>query len=109
MRAAGLQVITAERHDQMLEMLRRAHEGGVTVAFGTDTGVSRHGDNAKEFVFMVEAGMPVQPEWLIETSPSRLDAAARTGLLPGVVLTVRRATRVILSPVSQITGTTLTP
>ena len=39
----------------------------------------------------------------------RGDAAARTGLLPGVVLTVRRATRVILSPVSQITGTTLTP
>ncbi len=39
----------------------------------------------------------------------RGDAAARTGLLPGVVRTVRRATRVILSPVSQITGTTLTP
>ncbi|MFN4183427.1 MAG: amidohydrolase family protein [Hyphomonas sp.] len=40
----------------MLEMLRRAHEGGVNVAFGTDTGVSRHGDNAKEFALMVEAG-----------------------------------------------------
>ncbi|AXE65108.1 amidohydrolase family protein [Hyphomonas polymorpha PS728] len=40
----------------MLEMLRRAHEGGVAVAFGTDTGVSRHGDNAREFALMVEAG-----------------------------------------------------
>src|SRR5690606_18647311 len=40
----------------MLEMLRRAHDGGVNVAFGTDTGVSRHGDNAKEFALMVEAG-----------------------------------------------------
>jgi imidazolonepropionase-like amidohydrolase len=40
----------------MLDMLRRAHEGGVNVAFGTDTGVSRHGDNAKEFALMVEAG-----------------------------------------------------
>ncbi|MGA1341882.1 MAG: amidohydrolase family protein [Hyphomonas sp.] len=40
----------------MLDMLRRAHEGGVRVAFGTDTGVSRHGDNAKEFALMVEAG-----------------------------------------------------
>lgn len=40
----------------MLEMLRRAHEGGVNVAFGTDTGVSRHGDNAKEFALMVQAG-----------------------------------------------------
>jgi imidazolonepropionase-like amidohydrolase len=28
----------------------------VNVAFGTDTGVSRHGDNAKEFALMVEAG-----------------------------------------------------
>ncbi|MBY9068336.1 amidohydrolase family protein [Hyphomonas sp. WL0036] len=40
----------------MLDMLRRAHEGGVNVAFGTDTGVSKHGENAKEFALMVEAG-----------------------------------------------------
>jgi len=39
----------------------------------------------------------------------RGDVGARTGLLPGVVLTVRRATRIILTPVGQITGTTLTP
>lgn len=30
---------------------------GVKVAFGTDSGVSAHGDNAKEFAYMVEAGM----------------------------------------------------
>lgn len=30
---------------------------GVKMAFGTDTGVSRHGDNAKEFALMVNAGM----------------------------------------------------
>ena len=40
----------------MLDMLGRAHDGGVNVAFGTDTGVSRHGDNAQEFALMVEAG-----------------------------------------------------
>ena len=40
----------------MQDMLRRAHEAGVTVAFGTDTGVSRHGDNAQEFALMVGAG-----------------------------------------------------
>ena len=40
----------------MQDMLRRAHEGGVTVAFGTDTGVSRHGQNAEEFALMVGAG-----------------------------------------------------
>lgn len=42
---------------QMLDMVRRAHEGGVTIAFGTDSGVSRHGDNAREFELYVEAGM----------------------------------------------------
>lgn len=33
------------------------------------------------------------------------DRAGRPGLLPGVVLTVRNATRIILRPVGQITGT----
>lgn len=46
----------AEVGPLMVEMLRRAREGGVNVAFGTDTGVSRHGDNAKEFALMVQAG-----------------------------------------------------
>ena len=36
----------------------RAYRAGVKIAFGTDTGVSPHGDNWKEFVFMVEGGMP---------------------------------------------------
>jgi imidazolonepropionase-like amidohydrolase len=40
----------------MQDMLRRAREGGVNVAFGTDTGVSKHGDNAQEFALMVGAG-----------------------------------------------------
>jgi imidazolonepropionase-like amidohydrolase len=42
---------------QMLDMVRRAHEGGVTIAFGTDSGVSAHGDNAQEFGLYVDAGM----------------------------------------------------
>jgi imidazolonepropionase-like amidohydrolase len=41
----------------MLEMVRRAHEGGVTIAFGTDSGVSAHGDNAREFLLYTLAGM----------------------------------------------------
>lgn len=36
----------------------RAYKAGVKIAFGTDAAVSPHGDNAREFVFMVEAGMP---------------------------------------------------
>lgn len=46
-----------EAGPKMLDMLRRAHEGGVKIAFGTDSGVSAHGDNAQEFGLMVEAGM----------------------------------------------------
>ena len=38
--------------------LRRAYQAGVPIAFGTDTGVSPHGDNWKEFAYMIEAGMP---------------------------------------------------
>ena len=34
-----------------------AHKAGVKIAFGTDSGVSAHGDNAQEFALMVEAGM----------------------------------------------------
>lgn len=41
---------------QMLDMARRARAAGVRVAFGTDSGVSRHGDNAREFALMVAAG-----------------------------------------------------
>ena len=42
---------------QMLDMARRAHAAGVKIAFGTDTGVSAHGDNAGEFVLLTRAGM----------------------------------------------------
>jgi imidazolonepropionase-like amidohydrolase len=36
----------------------RAWRAGVKIAFGTDSGVSEHGANAREFEYMVEAGMP---------------------------------------------------
>jgi imidazolonepropionase-like amidohydrolase len=39
-------------------MFGRAYKAGVKVAFGTDSGVSTHGENAREFGYMVEAGMP---------------------------------------------------
>lgn len=39
------------------ETFARAHKAGVNIAFGTDSGVSEHGRNAEEFVYMVEAGM----------------------------------------------------
>ncbi|MEM7474150.1 MAG: amidohydrolase family protein [Planctomycetota bacterium] len=36
----------------------RAYASGVNIAFGTDSGVSEHGRNAREFELMVQAGMP---------------------------------------------------
>ena len=36
----------------------RAYKAGVPIVFGTDSGVSAHGDNAQEFALMVAGGMP---------------------------------------------------
>ena len=36
----------------------KAYRFGVPIAFGTDAGVFPHGQNGKEFAYMVEAGMP---------------------------------------------------
>jgi imidazolonepropionase-like amidohydrolase len=43
---------------QINETFTKAWKSGVKIAFGTDSGVSPHGDNAHEFVYMVEDGMP---------------------------------------------------
>jgi imidazolonepropionase-like amidohydrolase len=42
---------------QIQDTFARAWDAGVKIAFGTDCGVGPHGDNAREFVYMVEAGM----------------------------------------------------
>ncbi|GAM98590.1 Xaa-Pro dipeptidase family enzyme [alpha proteobacterium U9-1i] len=45
----------------LASMARRARAAGVRIAFGTDTGVSAHGENAREFQLLVEAGFtPLQ-------------------------------------------------
>ncbi len=45
----------------LVAMARRARAAGVRIAFGTDTGVSPHGMNAREFQLLVEVGFtPLQ-------------------------------------------------
>lgn len=43
---------------QIQETFGKAYKRGVKIAFGTDAGVFPHGENGKEFTYMVEAGMP---------------------------------------------------
>lgn len=54
------------------ETFAKAYKAGVKIAFGTDSGVSPHGDNWKEFTYMVEAGMPA-----MEAIQSATSAAAQ--------------------------------
>ena len=42
---------------RLLKTFTTAYRFGIKIAFGTDSGVSYHGDNAKEFVYMVNGGM----------------------------------------------------
>ncbi len=40
-------------------MFAKAYKAGVKIAFGTDAGVYKHGNNWMEFIYMTEAGMPI--------------------------------------------------
>lgn len=68
-RTAAVRAKALEVGPKMIDAARRARDGGVRVAFGTDSGVSPHGENAREFVLMVQAGF----------TPMEAIAAATTG------------------------------
>jgi len=55
----------------------RAHAAGVNVAFGTDVGVGDHGTNAREFVYMNEAGMSPQ-DCIISATINAADLCGRS-------------------------------
>ena len=47
--------------DLQRENFRKAHQAGVRMVYGTDSGIYPHGDNARQFAWMVRYGMtPVQ-------------------------------------------------
>ena len=60
-RAGKLPPASAAKAEETAGAARKSHalaiKMGVKIAFGTDTGVSKHGENAREFALMVRAGM----------------------------------------------------
>ena len=53
---------------QIQKTFAKAYKSGVKILFGTDTGVSKHGENAREFRLMIESGMPPMEAIRIATS-----------------------------------------
>jgi imidazolonepropionase-like amidohydrolase len=60
-----------------------AYKQGVNMAFGSDTGVIEHGDNAKEFVELVKAGLSTRDALVTATSGAAkaLGLEAKLGVL----------------------------
>jgi imidazolonepropionase-like amidohydrolase len=63
MAESGMVLTPAQREKALVvgqkikEALARSYKAGVKISFGTDMGVGPHGQNAREFAYMVEAGM----------------------------------------------------
>jgi len=59
------------------DTFRKGYAAGLKIAFGTDSGVSPHGENAREFELMVEGGMPpmkaIQSATLVAAQLLRID------------------------------------
>ncbi|MFY0687239.1 MAG: amidohydrolase family protein [Cyclobacteriaceae bacterium] len=53
---------------QILDKFSQAYKRGVPIAFGTDAGVFNHGENAMEFMYMVQGGMPAMEAIICATS-----------------------------------------
>jgi len=58
---------------QIFDTFEKAYKRGVPIAFGTDTGVSPHGENAQEFELMVRAGMkPIEAILSATVTPAKI-------------------------------------
>jgi imidazolonepropionase-like amidohydrolase len=81
-----------------------AYKAGVPIVFGTDTGVSAHGDNAQEFALMVEGGMP--PMEAIQSATSVAAKFLRIDDMRGTLETGKQADIVAVpgNPLDDITA-----
>jgi imidazolonepropionase-like amidohydrolase len=86
---------------QIQDTAAKAYRNGVKIAFGTDMGVGPHGDNAREFLYMVEAGIPAN----VALQAATIRAAEVLGVEDqGVIETGKRADVIALpgDPVADI-------
>lgn len=86
---------------QIQETAGRAYRNGVKIGFGTDMGVGPHDDNAREFLYMTEAGIPAA----YALQSATLSAAAVLGVDDqGVIEAGKRADIIALpgDPVADI-------
>ncbi len=93
----------AEIGPQIQDTFARAYRAGVKIAFGTDTGVSPHGENWKEFGYMIESGMPAMEAIQSATvaAAELLDQSSRLGSIePG------KLADIIAVPGDPLTDTT---
>ena len=68
---------------QIQETFKKVYKFGVPVAFGTDAGVFPHGQNADEFIYMNEVGVPIAEALQMATviNAKILDESERLGQL----------------------------
>jgi imidazolonepropionase-like amidohydrolase len=82
----AIQAKAAGLGDRIGKAFGLAYRQNVKIAFGTDAGVYPHGDNAKEFGYMVEAGMSPMEAIMAATrnAADLLGASSRLGTIqPG--------------------------
>ena len=65
----------------MRRAFQKAYKAGIKIAFGTDAGVYPHGQNAREFGYMVDLGMKPMEAIVTATGsrvgPARLERGGR--------------------------------
>ena len=87
-------------------MFKSSYAYGVPIAFGTDAGVFPHGENAKEFIYMNEAGMPVTEALQLATfeNAKLLGQSDRLGqLAPGFMADIVATDKNAADDVSTLT------
>ena len=82
----------------------KAYKAGVKIAFGTDAAVYPHGQNAKEFEYMVQAGMP--PMYVLQAATTHAAELLHKKDELGQIAVGRRADVIAVpgNPIDDITA-----